>query len=305
MIVLHRKGERARIELLQFTPDGRGLLTASYDGVHLWKNVPQSDARPLLTDSRYVRRARFTPDGRYLLTDQDLLTVTDLTANTSRKVELPVAWITCFFDLVPSGHHLLVAQNYRDRSGAWVECQWVADRNPKVTAWSRALSGRVRGPLACVAGDRFVLTEWDPNLKAGVYRYRTCSVATGDTLAAVEGPEIDWSPSAVSPDGRLLAGLCTARVTVFSVEDFSEPATTLRNDGRKHFTGVAFHPSGKYLAATSNDATVKLYDTTTWEVARTFTWDIGRMRSVAFSPDGTLAAAGSDKGQVVVGDVDL
>jgi WD40 repeat protein len=40
-------------------------------------------------------------------------------------------------------------------------------------------------------------------------------------------------------------------------------------------------------------------------VARTFTWDIGRMRSIAFSPDGALAAAGGDTGKVVVWDVDL
>jgi WD40 repeat protein len=50
---------------------------------------------------------------------------------------------------------------------------------------------------------------------------------------------------------------------------------------------------------------VKFSDTTIWNVARTFTWDIGRMRSVAFSPDGALAAAGSDRGKVVVWDVDL
>ena len=77
------------------------------------------------------------------------------------------------------------------------------------------------------------------------------------------------------------------------------------DSGPKHFTGIAFHPSGRYLAATSNDATVKLYDTATWTVARTFAWDIGRLRSVAFSPDGTRAAVGSDTGKVLVWDVDV
>ena len=83
------------------------------------------------------------------------------------------------------------------------------------------------------------------------------------------------------------------------------PREIVTNNGKKHFTGIAFHPSGRFLAATSNDETVKFYDTLTWEVARTFTWDIGGIRSVAFSRDGTLAAAGSDKGKVVVWDVDL
>lgn len=77
------------------------------------------------------------------------------------------------------------------------------------------------------------------------------------------------------------------------------------NDNRKHFTAIAFHPSGRYLAATSNDATVKLYDTDTWQLAKTFEWNVGRLRSVAFSPDGALAAVGSDTGKIVVWDVDL
>jgi WD40 repeat protein len=82
----------------------------------------------------------------------------------------------------------------------------------------------------------------------------------------------------------------------------SEPS--IRNDTRKYFTGLAFHPSGKWLAVTSNDATVKFYDTESWAVAKAYTWDIGRLRSVAFSSDGTLAAAGADAGKIVVWDVD-
>ncbi len=78
----------------------------------------------------------------------------------------------------------------------------------------------------------------------------------------------------------------------------------MRNTSRHAFTNLAFHPSGRWLAATSTDGTVKLYDVATWALARTFNWKIGRMRSVAFSPDGTVAAAGGDKGQVVVWDFD-
>jgi WD40 repeat protein len=59
------------------------------------------------------------------------------------------------------------------------------------------------------------------------------------------------------------------------------------------------------LAATSNDATVKLYDAATWKMVRAFDWDVGRLRSIAFSPDGMLPAAGGDKGKIVVWDVDL
>jgi len=77
------------------------------------------------------------------------------------------------------------------------------------------------------------------------------------------------------------------------------------NDNRQGFTGIAFHPSGRYLAATSNDKTVKLFDSGSWQLAKTYTWGIGKLRSIAFSPDGMLAAAGSDTGKVVVWDLDL
>jgi WD40 repeat protein len=80
---------------------------------------------------------------------------------------------------------------------------------------------------------------------------------------------------------------------------------TLSHDNNHQYTGLAYHPSGWFLAATNNDKTVKFIDTTTWQLIRTFTWDIGKMRSIAFSPDGLLAAAGSDKGRVVVWDFDL
>jgi WD40 repeat protein len=77
-----------------------------------------------------------------------------------------------------------------------------------------------------------------------------------------------------------------------------------RNNSRKSFTDLAFHPSGRCLAVTSNDGTVRFYDTTTWQLAETFTWNVGKMVGIAFSPDGALAAAGSDTGQIVIWDVD-
>ena len=92
---------------------------------------------------------------------------------------------------------------------------------------------------------------------------------------------------------------------IWSALKLEEAPRTLTNDTLSHFTAIAFHPSGQYLAATSNDETVKFFSTATWQEAKRFTWEIGKMRSVAFSRDGMLAAAGSDSGKVVVWDVDL
>jgi WD40 repeat protein len=304
VIVLHKKGEREQIELLRFAPDGKSLLTASYSATFLWTDLLDPGARRVLPEVRYLARAIFTPDGRYLLTNYNSLTLIDLDTGAMREGELWNPW-QGFFDLAPDGRSVLVAQGNRDGTG-WLACWPLHDLTPKGAVWSRTLS-RFGYNVTCVAGDRFVFNEswWDQQLRRSTFRYVCCSVKTGEVLTAVEGPAIGGTSPATSADGRLVAGLINTRVIVLSADDFSKPVATLRNDNRKHFTGIAFHPSGRYLAVTSNDATVKLYDTATWEVARAFTWDIGRMRSICFSPDGTLAAAGSDTGKVVVWDVDL
>jgi WD40 repeat protein len=134
-----------------------------------------------------------------------------------------------------------------------------------------------------------------------------------DFIDPVNGGErsvtaIDLSPTtrlSISADGLLIAYGSDNRIAIVSQHPTEPILQSVQSDTKKHFTSVAFHPSGRFLAATSNDTTVKLYDTETWTVAKTFTWNVGRLRSVAFSPDGLLAAAGSDTGKVVVWDVDV
>jgi WD40 repeat protein len=141
--------------------------------------------------------------------------------------------------------------------------------------------------------------------KVELTRLAVWSVKKGEMLSSTKLSAGTVLALALAPDSRTLV-TCTANgLRVWNANDLKAKPKEVRNDTRIHFTGIAFHPSGKYLAATSNDETVKLYDTQTWEVTRTFTWKIGRMRSIAFSPDGTLAAAGSDSGKVVIWDVDF
>jgi WD40 repeat protein len=136
--------------------------------------------------------------------------------------------------------------------------------------------------------------------------YTTRDTRTGKVVAEVQGGQDQFFAPVLSANRRLVAARRGPCAVVFRTDDFGAgPVRVLHNDSRQHFTGLAFHPSGRYLAATSNDATVKLYDTSTWQVAQAYNWDIGRLRSVAFSPDGMLAAAGGDKGKIVVWDVDL
>lgn len=74
--------------------------------------------------------------------------------------------------------------------------------------------------------------------------------------------------------------------------------------GRAHFQALAVHPSG-HAAAVARDGKVRFWDLATCRLTRTLDWQVGPLNSLAFSPDGSLAAASADKGRVVVWDVDL
>jgi WD40 repeat protein len=75
--------------------------------------------------------------------------------------------------------------------------------------------------------------------------------------------------------------------------------------GRAHFRGLAVHPSGKALVTVSGDGQARYWGPDTLSPAGALKWPAGKLHAVAFSPDGMLAAAGGDKGQVVVWDVDV
>src|SRR5262249_30643918 len=108
----------------------------------------------------------------------------------------------------------------------------------------------------------------------------------------------------VSRDGPFLAVAAGTHLEVCDLAT-GKPIGSVRNSGRKHFTDVAFHPSGRWLAASSNHETVRVFDAATLAEVAAVDWNVGAVRRIAFAPDGMRAAAAGKTGKVVVWDVDL
>ncbi len=175
-------------------------------------------------------------------------------------------------------------------AGGW-ERTWLVSQGPS--------SGLALAP----GGDRIAQTGC---LTAGGFAYDLLirDAATGALVARGRYPYSMLARPRYRPDGRQIVAV---RGMVLVVWDPLMPGKPqlVKNDTRSKFTAAAYHPSGRYLFTTSYDATVSVWDTEDWVRVRRFDWDIGRLRSVAVSPDGLLAAAGSDRGRVVVWDVDV
>jgi WD40 repeat protein len=162
---------------------------------------------------------------------------------------------------------------------------------------------RVRGVAYFPTADVFAVLEVI-YMTGGLSRFTIRDGETGDIRETVPVPSSEPGQLCISPDGAAVVVRCGQVLNVWDATDFARPPTRVQNDNRKHFSRIAYHPSGRYLAAASRDETVKLFDTRTWKVARTFTWNVGKLRSIAFSPDGTRAAVGSETGKIVLWDVD-
>jgi WD40 repeat protein len=181
------------------------------------------------------------------------------------------------------------------------------DGGPATVRWVRSAEATSRNPLAFSADGGAVLVSqrigrWYAPLELQLIDWDTGEVRAGTTF-----PSRYEVRAVASPAGGLVAVKPEFGPHVYLLHPttLNRKPTVLKSDTGRHFTDMAFHPSGRFLAATANDATVTLFDTDTWTPAHRYSWHIGRLRCVAFSPDGTLAAAGGDTGTVAVWDVDV
>lgn len=308
MLVLEL-GRKTPIGHLTFAPDGCALVAASEWSADRWPTIADGLRATRLLSAWYVHAAQETADGRWVFAGRSTLWRIDLATNELFRPPLREPGQFVHFDVSPVAPLVLVAQHPAGSSHMTRLALWRADDfSPAGCVWEREFDevSSFR-PQFLAGGDRFVRLEggWLGD-RHSAHRVAAYATATGELVGRSAAIPFAGSGSAVSPDGRWVLRPGTNYLDACPLDPaVGSDRVRLRNDSRKHFTAAALHPSGKYLAATSNDATVKLYDTTTWDVARAFTWEIGKMRSVCFSPDGTLAAAGSDRGQAVVWDVDL
>jgi WD40 repeat protein len=106
-----------------------------------------------------------------------------------------------------------------------------------------------------------------------------------------------------SADGETLLARSRGRVVKLFDAATGAPAGELVHRGRPYVTGVAVHPNGT-VACSRTDGTVCLWNVATRQLVRTLDWKLGKLVSVAFAADGTIGAAGTEDGRVVVWDVD-
>jgi WD40 repeat protein len=290
----HRSGKPVRD--LAFSPDGRKLASAARDyTVRLWDlETGTSTVAPVGYSD--VLGLAFSPDGKQLAWGHSPIYLWDLATGTVRELPLDGRDSARQVVFSPDGRLLAFATG-RDV----LLCDLQAGERLPLGDGSILASGC----LAFAPDGKTLATAHrlrPPNRSPENY-IRLWDPLTRQMRNTLRGHGAEATAMAFSPNSRFLAAPCGQALLVWDVVT----GTTLVHHkiDLQHFKDAAFTPDGRFLLLARNDKTVRVWSTQTWSEQAAFDWDIGAIVSVAVAPDGMRAAAGGDKGKIVVWDLDL
>jgi WD40 repeat protein len=302
------KGAEAEVLDLAFSPDGKAIAAGfKYLPVYLWNlESPMPTPVRLSTTGGYTKGGlHFSANGRSLSWSGD-----ESRRTYDRETRI---YTSQAFGQLGSNHGAIASADGSrivSQHGLPNYCLigWLSTQEGARRLWTVSIADIAVESLTLSADGRmFALAvrsatgeRWMENpLQVEVW-----DAATGGFLSKGDYP-YGYAPGLLfSPNAGQLAGINDMTLLVWPIPRLGQPHL-IRNDSRKDFTAIAYHPSGRQLYATSNDETVHVFDTTTWERVGRFAWQIGKLKAVSVSPDGTLAAAGGENGDIVIWDMDV
>jgi WD40 repeat protein len=283
---------RSPILTLAFSPDGRTLSAAvrGWMRVGQWR-LPDGQFRPWHPHAdTWVRSLAHSPDGRCLAVGNDWGMVLPFLRDQDRyENQFHVAGAVRALAYAPHQPVLAVAARgitlFSENEGGPDLLLPKSDCAYHAVAFSPDGLSLAACPLA---RKRVVLWRMNEQWK----------------LLQIDSIDLPHTPTsmAFAPDSTTLA------IASHRILDFHDLATgeqrkvCTEHEGR--IQHLAYNRSGSLLATASADGTVCLRNPRNGQPIVSYDWGIGSLRCVAFAPDGMTCAAGSERGQVMLWDLD-
>ncbi|MCI0703333.1 MAG: hypothetical protein L0241_19820 [Planctomycetia bacterium] len=314
---------------LAFSPDGLALVAMGNDCVQVWPQWLDRPPKPVFKTQSTLERIALSSDGTLLfeyLSGNSRTRV--LTVDKSRDAKFGVPEGPAWFHFTPEVGFIIVSHasgklsrfDFAPKTKKRVRKVWTVNRptvdpedDEPTTLGSHYSFGNVCGPAGVFVAQEYrfggdELTDGIAvrSVEDGALIHReVLKESTANALVDSAGLKM-----AIHPSGQYFAYPRARRILFRSLSTTVKVPKEIAYLTDDSCRAVAFHPGGTILAAVGTDESVKLFDTATWKMVRSFAWEIGELRAVCFSLDGTRAATigkGAKKigGKVVVWDVDL
>ena len=294
------------LDLLAVGSDGLVAAACSTIGmggdVEVWTITTGAMQHRTWVSDREARGLAFTPGNRYLLVaEPKALVLFDLVGSEVVAGPKPVLGYP-EFGLSADGHRLFVTEAYEHRG--YIAMKIVSEDPKFVGLWADGPDGSFwyKLPTMSPASNRIAVARRGSYSGGETIQIRNAT--SGNVQTSIPSDPVDVAQQLTfSADGSKLLVRRLGRTVQMFDSTTGAAAGELVHTGRPFVTCVAVHPNGT-VACSRNNGTVCLWDIEKREVLRMLDWKVGKLVSVAFSPDGSIGAAGTDDGQVVVWDVD-
>jgi WD40 repeat protein len=305
---------------VSFGPRGETLIAGGSGGFDLWDLAAQSSRFVASHAVKYFYGCIYDPLGRWVYVSDSLggFRLLSPDGNESRPAPgSPHERHVTSFDLAADGRRLIM-----NRGGAGsnrVECWQVCPDGSFVAVWS------IRDGEPIVPGEAYYLNQatWftnavaisrDSQVLVTAEDRRTASGSpslivlrhrdTGKSISEVGRTDANFQVRlAFAPDGQVVYAWDNKVMERWDLKECRR-THSLPAPGKAYFQGLAVHPAGRFVVTVSGDGQARYWASRDLSPIQALKWGIGKLHSVAISCDGMLAAAGGDKGQVIVWDVE-
>jgi WD40 repeat protein len=291
------KAHAKPITAVAFSPDGTLLATASGTErlVRLWQLGTDKPKKLHEWPMHFPSSVAFSPDSQIVVAGSlGALGAwqPDGTAVIDEKVGAPKLCVSARGVLY--AHGMVSTRRWTLPAGTPLPGEWAGETAEDLNHGC--------GPIACTTDGARVAAHFAP--KTGPdSRFVVRDAASGEIVARFDREKVSVQPvrARFSHANELFATSFGPEIVVWNVK--TQTITTTLSVGKKHVPDVAFTSLGACLVATSNDATVRRWDTKTWKEKPVYEWDVGKLAALDVSADECRIASGGATGKIIIWDV--